>query len=603
MIEYTFVWPHAGTHVNVTGTFDNWTQSVTLAPSDGTLSLTVPIPVEKTLFKFVVDGEWKVDESFATETDEHGNVNNVLTVEVLEKLEGDDIQEITQDIPGAFPVDEEEAGVAAGAAAAVGGAALAGGAAATAAASGTAAAALSGQQHDLQPSKLDPGAASELSKTLETKREAVSGGGFVPADAEPSIPAASTSSEPKTVTHDLQPSHLDPQAQSKLENALESKIEAVESGELAPVAGINRDEAQGQDVPEAVAQEAQEHAVEDAPIVPEPQSKSVNPAVPVASYGFDSSGPSAAHADIPAAAAAAALTMHDLQPSALDPDAEATLDQTISTKYSAVESGAISPVDSTGQSRAVPSTPTRDRHDSEYDHVTELRDEAYNTSSVRSRDKGKARDDGVVPPSPGIGSGFDEVKPKKKEVGDAGDAGEGSRFHENETAPPSPTPMSPHLAGLAQREGLPVEGGAEPGAEAGAGASGVAAESEVATGAGAAIPVASSLDPSAASASSVHSAAATKSVAPGTPSSTALNLNVPVGQEGAAGAASIADSTAAPVESIATAPATAPVGDIVAAHASVASAPATAADVTITAGTAKKEKRRSIFRKIKDKMF
>lgn len=589
--------PHSGSHIIVTGSFDNWTQSLTLSPSSAGHSHTVAIPVEKTLFKFVVDGEWKVDESFATETDEHGNINNVLSLEMLEQLEGDDIQEITQDIPGAFPHEE----------------------------------------------------------------------GVRPRDEGPY--------SAEGVSHDLQPSHLDPVAQSKLENALESKQAAVESGELAPIAGINRD-VRGQDdgapgAPVAVlvdssapgtapvdssaseplggADTSPTDSVDplskmESPKSPKsPSAKSPNKhAIPVASYGFPEktetaaeTGPSAAHASIPAAAAAHALTMHDLQPSALDPHAAATLDQTISTKYSAVESGAISPVDSTGQSRAVPSTPTRGRHDSEYDHVTELRDEAYSDKgdahTQQSRDKGKARAEGnptapsVVPPSPGIGSGFDEVKPKKKDVafGEVSEVG-GSRFHENETAPSSPTPMSPHLASLAQREGIPLEGdsaGVSASASPSFGSPAASTKGGVGVGggagAGASIPTASTLDPS--TASSVHSAAATKSVAPGTPSSTALNLNVPVGgSEGATtdssvgGAAPIAAGTtaasAAPATPVASAP-VAPTADVVAApatastHASVASAPATAADVTITAGSSKKEKRRSIFRRFKDKMF
>lgn len=200
----------------------------------------------------------------------------------------------------------------------------------------------------------------------------------------------------------------------------------------------------------------------------------------------------------------------------------------------------------------------------------------------------------------------------------------GSRFHENETAPSSPTPMSPHLASLAQREGIPLEGdsaGVSASASPSFGSPAASTKGGVGVGggagAGASIPTASTLDPS--TASSVHSAAATKSVAPGTPSSTALNLNVPVGgSEGATtdssvgGAAPIAAGTtaasAAPATPVASAP-VAPTADVVAApatastHASVASAPATAADVTITAGSSKKEKRRSIFRRFKDKMF
>lgn len=669
----------------VTGSFDNWTQSAVLSPSSQGHSASVHIPVEKTLFKFVVDGEWKVDESFATETDEHGNVNNVLTEEVLEGYEGD-IQEITKDVPGAFPiVSEADDGEGDGTVAKEGDgnvsktvSGVSGPSGAVSGASGAALGALgasgavlgaSSTSHDLKPSHLDPSAESQLSSTLETKKEAVSGGGFVPAAAESAIPAGSTSSQ-DVVSHDLQPSHLDPKAQSTLENAIEGKFEAVESGQLDPIAGINRDVVNEQNVEKDLAPVAALSAGADSssrPLSVDPICKSADPvpssdhvtssspkspnkhAIPVASYGFpegeagnvgssQSGNFSSAHASIPLAAAAHALTMHDLQPSALDPHAAATLDHTISTKYSAVESGAISPVDSTGQSRAVPSTPTKGRHDSEYDHVTELRDE-YGGSpreNAGSRDNTGAR----VPPSPGIGSGFDEVKPKERGAESAGlghvkgvPTSE-SRFHENETAPPSPNPMSPHLASLAKKEGIPVEGGVEGGAPVSepvsgvAGVSGVSGVSEPVSGlaptsVGSAIPTST--------ASSLHSAAATKSVAPGTPSSTAANLNVEApGGSGpsqsvsgvsqssgpsqtsplASGASqNVPDVSAAPATPVASAPAAPASAPIVAApatasaHASVASAPATAADVTMKAGASKKDKRRSIFRKIKDKMF
>lgn len=687
--------------------------------------------MEKTLFKFVVDGEWKVDESFATETDEHGNINNVLTEELLEGYEGD-IQEITKDVPGAFPSDianVSEADVGNVAREGVG---------------NTFGAVYSDKSVSKNVSETGK-PVSDLSETDKSISGAVSGlpiasgvdsvaSGAV-FGASSTIPAASTSSQ-DVVSHDLQPSHLDPTAQSTLENAIEGKFEAVESGQLEPIAGINRDVVTEETVEKDLAPVAALSAAgvggvagsEFADSSIDPISKSadhVTPsksadhvpsdhvtsatsassspkspnkhAIPVASYGFpendaetgnsqignsaqsaqsaqigssqsgnSQSGNFAAsnppsgdfRAAIPAAAAAHALTMHDLQPSALDPDAEATLDHVISTKYSAVESGAISPVDSTGQSRAVPSTPTKGRHDSEYDHVTELRDEyGSGQGSPRSRDNAQAR----VPPSPGIGSGFDEVKPKERsaESGHVTSAPKdefGSRFHENETAPPSPNPMSPHLASLAKKEGIPVEGGApvsgvSGGAPVSEPVSGVSGVSGLApTSVGSAIPTST--------ASSLHSAAATKSVAPGTPSSTAVNMNVEAPgvsntSQGVSGASqdvsttsqgvsgvsntsqnsplasetsqnvsgvsqNVSDASAAP-----TASATAPTGSVSApvapvasapgavvaapasasAHASVASAPATAADVTIKGGASKKDKRRSIFRKIKDKMF
>ncbi|KAI8822701.1 uncharacterized protein EV422DRAFT_525061 [Fimicolochytrium jonesii] len=78
---HTFHYPHPGTSVLVTGTFDDWSSSVHLDPS--TRSATISIPREKTadgkvVYKFVVDGVWCVDAEARVERDEMGVENNVV---------------------------------------------------------------------------------------------------------------------------------------------------------------------------------------------------------------------------------------------------------------------------------------------------------------------------------------------------------------------------------------------------------------------------------------------------------------------------------------------------------------------------------------------
>lgn len=599
------------------------------------------IPVEATLFKFVVDGEWKIDETAATETDEHGNVNNVLTVEVLESYEGD-IQELTQDIPGAFP----EAAVIAAAAAPVSRSvepqhdvspshispevehqlehnleakreAVASGAVVPEGSENPIPAASTTSQkqpvsHDLQPSHLDADAASKLEHAIETKYEAVEGGSVVPENAVNPIPAASTTSQTEPISHDLTPSQLDPKSASKLEHAIETKYEAVESGTLDPVDASGNSRA----VPSSAS----------------PTQKTRNPAVPVASFPAIS---------------------HDLQPSVLDPKAADKLEHAIETKHAAVESGALDPVDSVGGSRAVPSA---------------------TTSATRS---------------PGLGSGFDEVTPSRKskdvafaehteadlspEVGDAYHESFGklpskgssqSRFQENDVQPVTPPSMSPHLSSLAQRGDIPLDG-----SPSGV-ATPVTAGSNIPSGS--ATPISRSLQDSASDKlehsiegtthdlqpSRLDPRAATKladsqdtkleaveggaftpvapssvgSSVPGsvvehqpvdplekkgqsldqlvektargteTPSSTAANVAVPVSPKGSR------PTSAAPPRSDET-----PNKAVAAAQASAGAAETqggigaemtpketSVADVTITAGAHKKEKRRSFFRKIKD---
>lgn len=153
----------------------------------------VKLPKQKTVFKYFVDGVWKVDDGQPTESDAQGNLNNVLIF-----AEGD-LHNHTQNIPGAFP--------------------------------GAADAPVS---HDLKPSHLDPRAAQKLDSTLETKREAVAGGLVDPVAASgASVPQGLVSGS-KKADHDLKPSHLSQRDATKLEDTLEAKHEAVQGGLVDP---------------------------------------------------------------------------------------------------------------------------------------------------------------------------------------------------------------------------------------------------------------------------------------------------------------------------------------------------------------------------------
>lgn len=79
--------PAGPEEVILTGTFDNWSQSQPLVKQrDGSFKLDFPITADhsgKLLFKFVVDGVWKVSSDVEIERDEHGNENNVLDADTL----------------------------------------------------------------------------------------------------------------------------------------------------------------------------------------------------------------------------------------------------------------------------------------------------------------------------------------------------------------------------------------------------------------------------------------------------------------------------------------------------------------------------------------
>ena len=77
---HDFVWKNGGGKVCLTGSFDNWSQSILMArDQNGVFRATVNLnPKQKWVFKFVVDNVWRCSLDFASEIDENGNVNNVI---------------------------------------------------------------------------------------------------------------------------------------------------------------------------------------------------------------------------------------------------------------------------------------------------------------------------------------------------------------------------------------------------------------------------------------------------------------------------------------------------------------------------------------------
>lgn len=81
MGSFTFKWEHPADEVYVTGTFDNWTKSVQLEKEGNVFSKTVDLkePEGKIYYKFIVDGNWIINQSAPNEPDLEGNVNNFIT--------------------------------------------------------------------------------------------------------------------------------------------------------------------------------------------------------------------------------------------------------------------------------------------------------------------------------------------------------------------------------------------------------------------------------------------------------------------------------------------------------------------------------------------
>ncbi|PSN72248.1 hypothetical protein BS50DRAFT_247200 [Corynespora cassiicola Philippines] len=95
MGSYTFTWEHSANEVFVTGDFDDWKQTVKLEKEDNVFKKTVELPKAKTMYKFVVDGNWVTNDSAPKDDDGKGNVNNVLVP--------DDIKEPVSTLSSAAP--------------------------------------------------------------------------------------------------------------------------------------------------------------------------------------------------------------------------------------------------------------------------------------------------------------------------------------------------------------------------------------------------------------------------------------------------------------------------------------------------------------------
>lgn len=76
--EVVFRWPYTANEAIVTGTFDQWSCSVRMDESPSGFTATIHVPwEEKVLYKFIVDGRWTTIDQTPTESDRHGNINNV----------------------------------------------------------------------------------------------------------------------------------------------------------------------------------------------------------------------------------------------------------------------------------------------------------------------------------------------------------------------------------------------------------------------------------------------------------------------------------------------------------------------------------------------
>lgn len=89
-VPTVIAWSLGGQHVELEGSFDNWTTRHVMQKSGKDFSLVKLLPPGVYQYKFIVDGEWRYDPSLPLMYDNQGNVNNVLHVQeyIAENLDG-----------------------------------------------------------------------------------------------------------------------------------------------------------------------------------------------------------------------------------------------------------------------------------------------------------------------------------------------------------------------------------------------------------------------------------------------------------------------------------------------------------------------------------
>lgn len=79
--DVVFAWtPEGADTVQIAGSFNDWKEKLVMKNVSGKHQLSIPLKPGKYFYKFIVDGEWCYDFTAPNETDDEGNVNNVITV-------------------------------------------------------------------------------------------------------------------------------------------------------------------------------------------------------------------------------------------------------------------------------------------------------------------------------------------------------------------------------------------------------------------------------------------------------------------------------------------------------------------------------------------
>ncbi|CDJ42280.1 Prkab2-prov protein, related [Eimeria tenella] len=98
LIPCVFTWTHGGHVVYLTGSFNNWSveNKFRLNRSGHEFSYIQNLKRGVHYYKFIVDDQWRYAPDQQTQTDEHGNVNNVLDISGFRHLQFKTVSEAEQ---------------------------------------------------------------------------------------------------------------------------------------------------------------------------------------------------------------------------------------------------------------------------------------------------------------------------------------------------------------------------------------------------------------------------------------------------------------------------------------------------------------------------
>ncbi|XP_073018077.1 sucrose nonfermenting 4-like protein isoform X3 [Primulina eburnea] len=92
MVQTPFTWRYGGREVFLSGSFNGWSERIQLIPMEGSAAVfqrIIDLPPGCYQYKFVVDGEWQVDQQQICDVDKYGTVNNIVLVSGTEFMSPD----------------------------------------------------------------------------------------------------------------------------------------------------------------------------------------------------------------------------------------------------------------------------------------------------------------------------------------------------------------------------------------------------------------------------------------------------------------------------------------------------------------------------------